>query len=354
MTTTAKISEARGEHRGAENMTPGEAATRRWFPDEVDLQRRIDAVVQEVAQRRRDEAAKEVPHATQQFLFGEVNATAAPEQKRRSAALSLNQIASQAYLAMLHAIPEDHVVIDPEANQEYVNRCRLLGAGVSEFCLNKALLNVRKAGKMHRDIERGNPPSLGQETLDKIGYAAEMAARFVQMRAIEAGADRPTVDRILCEPTLRELFDDAVQSVAPGFSVYEYRLAAFSYRKSGRESTVRLGQTSAPGWDVDDASFRTLDPDDAPAAPGVYRIDAGSQALFVSATLNLRSRLVAHLSAGGRQALLPPSLWDPPTGKLVVRWFEAPVAWKPRRSNAVAQRMKVEEKAMYNLYACVG
>jgi hypothetical protein len=101
---------------------------------------------------------------------------------------------------------------------------------------------------------------------------------------------------------------------------------------------------------VDDAPFRSLDPDDAPAAPGVYRIDAGSRTLFVSATLNLRSRLLAHLAVGDRQTLLPPSLWDPPRGKLVVRWFEAPASWKPRRAQAVAQRMKVMHKAMYNLH----
>ncbi|MBK9187443.1 MAG: hypothetical protein IPM33_00660 [Phycisphaerales bacterium] len=252
---------------------------------------------------------------------------------------------------MLRTMPEDHVVIDPDANREFVNRCRLLGASVSEFMLNKALLNVRKAGKWHRDIERGRAENLDRKVLDRVGYAAEMAARLVQMRTVEAGADHPSVDRIMCDPALRDLFDEAVSGVAPGFTVYEYRLAAFSYRKSGRESTIRLGQTSAPDWDVDDAPFSSFDPDDAPAAPGIYRIDAGSQALFVSATLNLRSRLLAHLAVGDRQTLLPTTLWDPPRGRLKVRWFEAPAAWKPRRADAVAQRMKVEENAMYNLYA---
>lgn len=350
MTTTANIVGARGGHRKAETVTPGEAATRRWFPDEVDLDRRIDAVVQEVAKRRSDDV-KAMPTVSQGRLFADDPVEPA-QPRRRGTALLLNQVASQAYLAMFRAMPEDHVVIDPEANQEFINRCRLLGAGVSEFLLNKALLNVRKAGKWHRGIERGSAPNLDRVVLDRVGYAAEMAARLVQMRAIEAGADHPTVDRILCDPTLRELFDEVVCRVAPGFSVYEYRLAAFSYRKSGRESTVRLGQTSAPDWEVDDAPFLSLDPDDAPAAPGVYRIDAGSRALFVSATLNLRSRLLAHLAVGNRQTLLPKSLWDPPRGKLVVRWFEAPAAWRPRRADAVAQRMKVEERAMYNLYAC--
>jgi hypothetical protein len=257
-------------------------------------------------------------------------------------------------MAMIRSIPEDHVVIEPSANQEFLSRCRLLGANVSDFNLNKALLNVRKAGHLHRGLDRSRGPVLDRQALDKIGYAAEIAARLVQMRAIESGADQPTVDRILCDPTLREVFDDAVQSVASGFSLYEYRLAAFSYRKSGRASAQRLSDVSVPEWDVNDASFRTLDPDDAPAGPGVYRIDAGSRTLFVSATLSLRDRLFSHLAAGDRQSLVPSSLWDPPRGKLVVRWFEAPAVWRPRRADAVAQRMKVEEKAMYNLYARTG
>lgn len=349
MTTTANIVGARGGHHKAEAVTPGQAATRRWFPDEVELERRIDAVVKEVAKRRSDEASA-TPTVPRAYLFGE-DAIEPTQTRRRSATRSLNEIASQAYLAMLRAMPEDHVVIDPEANQEFINRCRLLGASVSEYLLNKALLNVRKSGKWHRGIERGTVSHLDREVLDRVGYAAEMAARIVQMRAIEAGADYPTVDRILCDPTLRELFDEAVCGISPGFSIYEYRLAAFSYRKSGRESTVRLGQSSAPDWEVDDVPFRSLDPDDAPAVPGVYRIDAGSRVLFVSATLNLRSRLLSHLAVGERQALFPPTLWDPPRGKLMVRWFEAPVGWKPRRADAVAQRMKSEERAMFNLYS---
>ncbi|MGH7243392.1 MAG: hypothetical protein ACREJD_08255 [Phycisphaerales bacterium] len=353
MTTTANVSSARGEHREAKAMTSGQAATRRWFPDEADLQRRIDAIVQEVVRRRHADSGKDATGSPQKLLFTDIPVPNS-QPKRRGAAVSLSQIVSQAYLAMIRAMPEDHVVIEPTANQEFVSRCRLLGANVSEFVLNKALLNVRKAGNLHRGLERSSAPSLDRQALDKVGYAAEMAARLVQMRAIEAGADHPTVDRILCDPMLRDLFDDAVQTVAPGYSAYEYRLAAFSYRKSGRASTLRLGQSSVPGWDVDDASFSHLDPDDAPITPGVYRIDAGSRTLFVSATLNLRNRLLAHLAAGDRQTLLPSSLWDPPRGKLVVRWFEAPTAWKPRRADAVAQRMKVEKESMYNLYACTG
>lgn len=349
MTTTANIVGARGERREPEAVTPGQTATRRWFSDEVDLDRRIDAVVQEVSKRRsNEERAKSA--VSQGGLFGD-DAVGPAQPSRRNATRSLGEIASHAYLAMLRVMPEDHVVIDPEANQEFVSRCRLLGAGVSEFLLNKALLNVRKAGKSHRGIERGSAPNLDRGVFDRVGYAAEMAARLVQMRAIEAGADHPTVDRILCDPMLRDLFDEAVCGIAPGFSIYEYRLAALAYRKSGRESAVRLGQTSVPDWEVDDAPFHSLDPDDAPAVPGIYRIDAGSQTLFVSATLNLRSRLLAHLAVGDRQTLLPPTLWDPPRGKLMVRWFEAPATWKPRRADAVALRIKASEKAMFNLYA---
>lgn len=41
-----------------------------------------------------------------------------------------------------------------------------------------------------------------------------------------------------------------------------------------------------------------------------------------------------------------------PQGKLVVRWFEAPSAWKPLGADAVALQMKINEKALYDLYSC--
>lgn len=332
------------------DLSAGQKLTRLWFPDESSIDRRVDAILQEAEKRCVRDHGNQV-HVHETGLFGE---EFAPQRNAATAgpAQALNQVVSQAFLAMIRPMPEDHVVVDPDANFEFVSRCRLLGANVSEFHLNKALLNVRKEGKLHRGLDRGPGLTMGRDLTDQIGYAAEMAARLVQLRAAARGTLLPTVDRILCDPSLREEFDAAVKSISPGHSVYEYRLAAFAYRKSGRESTFNLGRTSVPDWDVDDASFGLLDLDDLPADPGVYRITAGSRVLFVSSTLNIRARLSAHLAAGDRQALLPPTLWDPPRGALAVRWFRAPIAWKPRRADAVAQRMKVEGKAMYNLYSC--
>lgn len=341
MTTTAKFRGSRGERQETQNDCRGEDATRRWFPDKVDVELRIDAIIREV-EKRQSEAA-------QQLLFP-IEHDAAPIQRLRPAKL-LSEIVSRAYLSMFRALPEDHVVINPDANCEFVSRCRLHGASVPDLALNQTLLNLRKSGK-HRGVERGIAPCLDREVFDKVGFAAEIAARLVQIQSLEAGGEKPTVDRILCDPILRQEFDNAVQGVAPGFSLYDYRLAAFAYRKSGRESSVRLGLTSAPAWDVDDAPFRTLDPDDAPGSPGIYRVDAGSRAIFLSATLNLRARLLAHLAAGDRQSLFPPSLWNQPKGQLVVRWFAAPAEWQARRTEAVAQRLKTEVKALYNLYSC--
>lgn len=348
-TTTTNSSQPCDQSSRVGGAAVGESLTSRWF-SESEIDQRVDAIVQQVLDLRKAESSRD---GQQSLLFSGMVTAARPSDCRPSLR-SLHEIVSQAFLAMIRGLPEDHVIIQSEANEEFINRCRLLGASTSEYELNKALLNVRKAGKLHRGIERGDACQLSRDQFDKIGYAAEMAARFVQMQAIEHGADYPTVDRILCDPSLRSLFDDAAMNLAPGFGVYEYRVAAFSYRKSGRESTIRLGETTPPDWDRQNIPLKSLDPQDAPSGGGVYRIDAGSNTLFVSATMNLRNRLLAHISAGDRRALLPPCLWDPPRGKIVVRWFEAPTGWRPRRADAVAQKMKIQEQAMYNLYASAG
>lgn len=347
MTTTSRKSKTRGKRLGPGPKGTGEAATLRWF-SEADIKRHVQAIAAEIRE------ARETPPALRgdapQLLFPNILDGASP-RAARSTMMTVTQIASQAYMGLLEPMPEDHVVINPVLNREFISRCRLLGAEVSEFALNKALLNVRKSGSFHRGIDRGTAPALDRGTIDHMGYAAEIAAKFVQLRAIESGSDQPTIDKILCDPMLRDLFDDAAQQIAPGFTAYEYRLAALAYRKSGRASNVRLGASSEPSWEVMDAGFPTLDPDDAPTAPGIYQIEAGARVLFVSATLNLRSRLLAHLAAGERRAVLPPNLWDPPRAAVKASWFRTPKDWKPRRTNSVAHRMKTEAKAMYNLFA---
>lgn len=344
MTTTAKSRRTRARETA---MSKGEDATRRWFPDEGGLDALIDGVLERIEELRAGQAP---PRPT---LFADIDESELSVARRSpKVRQDIRKLVSQAFLSMFNGMPEDHVIINSDANDEFTTRCRLFGAMASEYTLNRTLLNVRKSG-WHAGIERAPVAPLPRPKADRIGYAAEMAAKIVQLQIVECGFDSPSIDRILCDPKLRAVFDGATQSLAPGFSAYEYRLAVLAYRKAGRASTHRLGSTPAPDWELS-APLLRVDPDDVPDQPGIYSIIAGAKSLFVSSTLDLRSRILAHFAVAEGRSLVPTDLFDPPRKKLEVRWFATPEEWRPRRAEAVAWRMKGESKALFNLFANVG
>ncbi len=321
----------------------GEMSTRRWFPNSEEFERFVDGVIQGVDELRTKRAHE------QPTLFS-IDDEQPGDVDADCACRDLRGLVSQAFLSMFNGKPEDHVVIDPEANREFVSRCRLLGADDSEFRLNQTLLNVRKAG-WHYGIERGNSYRLTREIMDRIGFAAEIGARVVQLQAMDRGACEPSIDSILCDPDLRSEFDQAAESVAPGYSSYDYRLAVLSFRKSGRRDTYRLADSDYPNWEMLDYPLPHLDPNDFPAKPAIYSIAAGKSALFVSSTLNLRMRAISHVTVAEGRGLVPESLFDLPRKELSINFFACPSAWKPRTADAVAFRLKGKRKAKFNLFA---
>jgi len=341
MTTSTSNGRARGD--GTTSMSAGAESTKRWFPEESDFDLFVDGIMERAA------AIRDARKDRQPSLFADSEDAAS---HTRQSVRDIRGIVSQAFLAMFDGLPEDHVVIEPEANTEFISRCRLLGAEHPEARLNRTLLNVRKAG-WHTGIVRGQATQLPRPVLDRVGYAAEMAARLVQLQCEDVGSDAPSVDRMMCEPELRALFDEFVRSLAPGFTEYQCRLAAFAFRKAGRASTLRLGESQLPDWGLR-APLRSVDLDDVPSGPGLYTVVSGARTVFVSATLNLRERVAAHLGVAEGRAIVPPLFRDPPRKPLELLVVNQPEEWRPRRAEAVAFRLKAERKSQLNLYAAVG
>ncbi|MCA9032238.1 MAG: hypothetical protein KDA66_15585, partial [Planctomycetaceae bacterium] len=257
---TDKLSSSAGPAKCKAPLTEGEKSTRRWFGDDANIDRIVDSIADRVESLKAKEPKPE-PN-----LWGVDDEPTEQHRACKCTSRDIRGLVSQAYLSMFGGIPEDHVVIDPCANSEFLARCRLLGVHASDYELNHTLLNVRKAG-WHTDITRTLVPALSRSTVDKIGYAAEMAARLVQIEIRDAGGEIPSVDRMLCDPELRNVFDSVVVSLNPGFSIYEYRMAAFSFRKAGRVSN--LASVTLPDWQLR-APLRTVDIDDIPTGPGMY------------------------------------------------------------------------------------
>jgi hypothetical protein len=333
MTSTAKDAGARGADR-----RPG---TSRWFPEPGSFEKFFNEIVTEADRIRAQRG--------QQNLFGGCTAESSRSRRSRSSPREIKGLVSRVYMSLLHRMPEDHVVIEPKANGEFLARCRLLGLDVPESILNRTLLNVRKAG-WHTGLDRGAGRTLSPDVVDSVGFAVEIAIRIVQLQAVEVGLNMPAIDQVLCEPQLRTAFDEAARRISPGATLYDYRIAALAFRKSGRESRQRLSSTSEPEWQPE-APLATFDLEDAPERPCVYHIAAGPRVVFLASTLNLRNRLVTHMHAGDGQSIIPRELYDLPSKDLKVKWFETPPSWKPRRADAVAWRLKVKAKGILNLYA---
>ena len=175
-----------------------------------------------------------------------------------------------------------------------------------------------------------------------------MAAKLLQLEACECGSEAPSIDQILCDPELRDSFDETARDLAPWASTYEQRLAVLAYRKSGRASTRRLAATTIPDWELTAPLF-SLDPEDVPKSPGVYAFIAGAKTLFVSSTLSLRNRFHDHLAVISGQSIVPADLYEPPRRQINVSFFKAPAEWRPRRVHAVAWQMKHKAKGLFNL-----
>jgi hypothetical protein len=314
----------------------GATATKRWLPLEQDFEAFVNRVIEKTEML--------APRDEQQTLFGDYDAACPKREHWRD----IRGLVSQAFLSMFEGLPEDHVVIHPDVNREFVSRCRLLGTDAPDSVLNRTLLNVRKAS-WHTGIERNQPEALGREAMDQIGYGAEIAARLVQIQCEQAGDYIPSIDGMMCEPDLRCAFDRFVSTIAPGHTAYRYRLAAFAFRKSGRASTVRLGKSEMPEWQLH-APLRSVDPDDVPDVPGLYAIVSGKSSIFVGSTLDLRSRVLSHLSVDEGRTIVPADLLEPPRKQLELFMARQPAEWKPRRAEAVAFRMKSQQRGRLNFW----
>ena len=325
--------------------SPSERLTMQWFESATDFESFIDKIIDEADKSSTSESS-DLP-----TLFDHLN----PCPLETTADFrDLRGIVSHAFLSMFDGMPEDHVIILPKLNHEFLSRCRLLGAETSDYALNKTLLNVRKAG-WHAGIQRTRPSPIERRTLDQIGYSAEIAARLVQCHAqsIDPHQQTITIDQMMCDPDLRMLFDSFAAELVPGYSLYEYRLAAFNFRKTGRASTYRLASDdyNVLDWELT-APLASLDPHDVPHKPGLYLIREGNKPLFWSSTLDLHGRVLEHVSYAEGRTFLPQSI-EGVHGKLNIRILSQPTGWSDRKTEAVVVANKNQNQTPYNLMSAI-
>lgn len=354
---------ARSNNGNTEGLTTGTGSAAipvAWTAE--DHSRLVNKVREELARRRENEqaavnaktaATAAPPTSSDQSaatLFDVVEDSARsrkpdyPEPVRASAPrigghfrMDVRELVATAYRSLMRRLPEDHVVLNPIANAEFIVRCRELGATVPEVVLNRTLLNNRKA-KRHADVLREPVSPLPSDTFEHIRHAVEIAASLVQRDSFAVGNVVPSVDDMLCNPDLRRSLNVFVSALHDHVDPIDCHLALLAFRKSGREASARSADLSLPERCLF-APLKSLDPDDVPVGGGVYRVLCKRRPVFVTSTATLRARIREHLERGGAE-FLPESLPFQIDGQPSVEVFCLPNEAPRCYFDAMARRLR--------------
>lgn len=194
----------------------------------------------------------------------------------------------------------DRVVADPELNAAFLAACQANGCVGTPATLNRALLNLRKAGHL-----RGRKSKVTTfENEDEYRFATEMAARFLERR------EGTSLDSIICDPQLAAEFDKLAEAIMPGFSALQYRWAALNLRKKKKLQPELLTRVLPPEA-VASFAIATLTLSDIPARQGLYLFHTQTTPLYAGEAESLQNRVRKHLDHSDNKGLAR-WLWENP------------------------------------------
>lgn len=242
-----------------------------------------------------------------------------------------------AFEAVRNGNSVDRVVVDPELNAAFVAECQRLEIGGAAATLNRALINLRKAGYLRGLKSRS--PSPGDD--DAYRFAAEIAARHMERR------DGVTLDDILCDPALAAEFDNLAASISPGFSPLQYRWAALNLRKASRLSPELLARIAPPQQILSFAVLGLL-LDAIPSAQGLYLFHTREVCLYVGEAENLRHRIHKHLDHSDNKGLAR-WMWDQGTVELFLELQILPADMTQKVRRALERELIRGRRPAFNI-----
>lgn len=203
-----------------------------------------------------------------------------------------------AYTAVGKRFTVDHLLTDPELNAKFLDACQKRGLDGVATHWNRALVCIRKSGRLPRSESRQR--TLSFEQMDAYSHGAEVALARMSIDVAKA------LDDMLCDPELAESFDRTAAAFAPGFTPREYRWAALSIRKRAKQAKQSAAER-AEAWQ--DRKLPAAKPVDAKPwtqheGRGVYVLEmADNKTLYVGQALDLAARLEQTLQTPAWQEL---------------------------------------------------
>jgi site-specific DNA-methyltransferase (adenine-specific) len=230
----------------------------------------------------------------------------------------------------------DRVVADPALNLVFLEECRRLGLDAAPATLNRALLNLRKAGGLRRIKSK-------RTSFDDASYsfASEMAVRHMERR------DGVTLDDIISDPQLAAEFDRLAMALSPGFTPLEYRWAALGLRKLRLLSPELLARI-APPVKVLRFPVHELDLNLIPLDQGLYLFLTATECLYVGEAENLFNRLRKHLEHSDNRGLAH-WLWEQGPAQLFVELQVLDAASPQKVRKALERELIRSRKPTFNV-----
>lgn len=211
----------------------------------------------------------------------------------------------------------DWVIVEPTCNARYLSKCRSLGLRHSPWTLNHTLMNIRKTATHSARLNKATKRS-GFSDYDEYAFASEIAVRTLQR------TEGVSLDRMLCDPAIRERFDELAQQLAPTQPVVKLRCAALNLRKTHRLRPIARNTTE---YDLVAAGpLRRVDLSMIAQLPGTYVLYDINRPIFAGETENLHKRIELHLKSG-----LPKWLEADTEEELVLKTLVLPSAKKDDR-----------------------
>lgn len=205
----------------------------------------------------------------------------------------------EAFKVVRDGCSPDRVVVDPDLNRRFLEVCRSKGLQNEPSRLNRALLNLRKAGHL-AGLPKSCRTSFGSG--DDYRFASEIAVRFLERR------DGVTLDDVICDPALAAKFDEIAARIAPGHTPLEYRWAALNLRKRKKLRPERVSH-AVPSAEVVLTDLAIVELATLSSNPGLYVFFNARNVLYVGETKCLRRRIAKHLEHSDNKGLAR-WLWD--------------------------------------------
>lgn len=218
-----------------------------------------------------------------------------------------------AFLDIRQGRSPDYIVCEPSLNAAFIAAARVRGAVGTDAELNRTLLGARKTGVL------SDHPTTAEYRMPKIlvpyAFVAEWAARHLQRQELQRHDVPPSLDDILCDPSLAARFDELASRIKPGIKPLDIRWAALGFRKTARKAAAP-GSVAVEITDRVDAGSGIKQ---LPEKPGLYLIVAGQQVLYANYTRDLRDQLTRHAEVTNG-ALAPEWLLPKQSRPDTVRW----------------------------------